>query len=123
MPWLETAPMEQRERFIRDERLALYTMTELCARYGISRKTGYKWLGAVRRRRPRRRSAIGAARRISVPHRDRRRPSAQLICDGAPPASDLGPREAAALARAAASGHRRGRPSAPPAICWPARGW
>ena len=44
MPWLETAPMEQRERFIRDDRLALYTMTELCDRYGISRKTGYKWL-------------------------------------------------------------------------------
>ena len=44
MPWLETAPMEQRERFIRDHQLALYTMTELSARYGISRKTGYKWL-------------------------------------------------------------------------------
>src|SRR5437773_12441907 len=44
MPWLETAPMEHRERFIRDHRLALYTMAELSARYGISRKTGYKWL-------------------------------------------------------------------------------
>ena len=44
MPWLETAPMDERERFIRDDRLALYTMTELCERYGISRKTGYKWL-------------------------------------------------------------------------------
>ncbi len=44
MPWLETAPMEQRERFIRDHQLALYTMVELSARYGISRKTGYKWL-------------------------------------------------------------------------------
>src|SRR3989442_5910032 len=44
MPWLESVPMEQRERFIRDERLALYTMTELCDRYDISRKTGYKWL-------------------------------------------------------------------------------
>ena len=44
MPWLETAPMEQRERFIRDHQLALYTMAELSARYGISRKTGYKWL-------------------------------------------------------------------------------
>ena len=42
MPWLETAPVEQRERFIRDHRLALYTM--LSERYGISRKTGYKWL-------------------------------------------------------------------------------
>jgi len=44
MPWLETAPMEQRERFIHDHQGALYTMTELCARYGVSRKTGYKWL-------------------------------------------------------------------------------
>ena len=44
MPWLETVPMEQRERFIDDHRLGLYEMTELCARYAISRKTGYKWL-------------------------------------------------------------------------------
>src|ERR1700694_4342556 len=44
MPWLETAPMEQRERFVRDHQLALYTMAELSARYGISRKTGYKRL-------------------------------------------------------------------------------
>src|SRR3989337_1571022 len=44
MPWLETSSVEQRERFIADERLGLYTRTELCARYGISRKTGYKWL-------------------------------------------------------------------------------
>ena len=44
MPWLETSPVEQRERFIRDQRLELYTMVELCARYGIRRKTGYKWL-------------------------------------------------------------------------------
>src|SRR5438046_1499573 len=44
MPWLETAPMEQRERFIRDWQLDLYTMTELSARYDVSRKTGYKWL-------------------------------------------------------------------------------
>jgi putative transposase len=44
MPWLTTSPMEQRERFIRDHRLDLYAMAELCVRYGISRKTGYKWL-------------------------------------------------------------------------------
>jgi putative transposase len=43
MPWLETSPLEQRERFIRDDRLNLYTMADLCARYAISRKTGYKW--------------------------------------------------------------------------------
>ncbi len=44
MPWLETAPMEQRTRFIDDWQCGLYTMTELCARYNVSRKTGYKWL-------------------------------------------------------------------------------
>jgi len=44
MPWMETSPVDQRERFIHDHRLELYAMAELCARYGISRKTGYKWL-------------------------------------------------------------------------------
>ena len=44
MPWQETSPVQQRERFIADHRRGLYSMTELCARYGISRKSGYKWL-------------------------------------------------------------------------------
>lgn len=44
MPWLEATPMEQRERFIRDQQNGLYTMTELCDRHNISRKTSYKWL-------------------------------------------------------------------------------
>ncbi|MGH8650034.1 MAG: IS481 family transposase, partial [Burkholderiales bacterium] len=37
--------MDQRTAFIADQRQGLYPVTELCARYGISRKTGYKWLG------------------------------------------------------------------------------
>ena len=65
MPWLETAPMEQRERFIRDHRLALYTMAELSARYGISRKTGYKWLDRFDQG-GRKGSAIAAGRRDGV---------------------------------------------------------
>lgn len=44
MPWLETAPVEQRLQFIEDYQEGFYSMAELCARYGISRKTGYKWL-------------------------------------------------------------------------------
>ena len=44
MPWLETVPMAQRTEFIADHRRGLYSVTELCSRYGISRKTGYKWL-------------------------------------------------------------------------------
>jgi transposase len=44
MAWQETSPVEERERFIDDHLLGVYDMTALCARYAISRKTGYKWL-------------------------------------------------------------------------------
>jgi putative transposase len=79
MPWLETAPMEQRERFIRDDRLALYTMTELCERYGISRKTGYKWCARFDEGG---RSALGDRSRAphQCPHRISEE-TAHLICD------------------------------------------
>ena len=43
MPWSETSAMEQRVAFIRDLQRGNLTMSELCLRYGISRKTGYKW--------------------------------------------------------------------------------
>src|SRR5436309_72240 len=44
MPWRETAPMKERMRFVTDWERDLYSMVELCERYGVSRKTGYKWL-------------------------------------------------------------------------------
>jgi putative transposase len=44
MPWRETSPMEQRLAFIREYATELFTMTELAAQYGVSRKTAYKWL-------------------------------------------------------------------------------
>lgn len=45
MPWQETSPVDQRDRFITEYLRGLFSMTELCARYGISRKAGYKWRG------------------------------------------------------------------------------
>jgi transposase InsO family protein len=36
--------MEERARFVEEFESGLYNLTELCERYGISRKTGYKWL-------------------------------------------------------------------------------
>jgi transposase len=36
--------MTERLQFIGDARQRLVTFTELCAMYGISRCTGYKWL-------------------------------------------------------------------------------
>lgn len=44
MPWRETWPMEERLQFIREYETELFTMTELAAQYGITPKTGYKWL-------------------------------------------------------------------------------
>jgi len=42
MPWSETSPMDERLQFVADVRRAHESMTALCDRYGISRKTGYK---------------------------------------------------------------------------------
>ncbi|CAA9359080.1 MAG: Mobile element protein [uncultured Gemmatimonadaceae bacterium] len=44
MPWEETHPLDQRLQFVAAHQRGLYAMTELCARYAVSRKTGYKWL-------------------------------------------------------------------------------
>ena len=44
MPWSETDRMEQRARFVLDALQGHFTMSELCDRYGVSRKTGYKWI-------------------------------------------------------------------------------
>src|SRR5262245_30100085 len=44
MPWKESVAMEERLRFIRDAQSDRFTMSELCARYGVSRRVGYKWL-------------------------------------------------------------------------------
>lgn len=44
MPWKETDPMRERQHFITLYQSGLYCMSELCERFGISRKSGYKWL-------------------------------------------------------------------------------
>jgi transposase InsO family protein len=44
MPWKEVTQMEERTRFVMLARSDRYTITELCESFGISRKTGHKWL-------------------------------------------------------------------------------
>lgn len=44
MPWHETDPMKERQKFILEACGGLFSHAELCRRHGISRKTGYKWL-------------------------------------------------------------------------------
>src|SRR5438034_11837867 len=50
MPWKETRVQEERLKFIAaclDEESG-WTMSEVCAAFGISRKSGYKWLQRYR---------------------------------------------------------------------------
>ena len=48
MPWQESCAMDERMRFIVDHLSDEWTMSGLCDRYGISRQTGYKWVGRYR---------------------------------------------------------------------------
>jgi putative transposase len=44
MPWRTTSPMDQRSLFVAEYSRGYFALSELCGRFGISRKTGYKWL-------------------------------------------------------------------------------
>lgn len=44
MPWESTCPMEERMKFIVECLRGELNMAQICRSFGISRKTGYKWL-------------------------------------------------------------------------------
>ncbi len=44
MPWKEVKPMDEKVLFLADYLRGSQRFTELCSAYGISRKTGYKWV-------------------------------------------------------------------------------
>lgn len=48
MPWKETTPMSERKAFVGEALKAEASMSALCQQFGISRKTGYKWLKRYR---------------------------------------------------------------------------
>jgi putative transposase len=48
MPWQGICPMELRMRFVNAALADEDSMTALCEEYGVSRKTGYKWLNRFR---------------------------------------------------------------------------
>ncbi len=52
MPWRETSPMDQKTQFIADYLRESLSITELCELYGISRKSGYKWIDRYLRNGP-----------------------------------------------------------------------
>ena len=48
MPWKETCLMDEKMSFVADCLRGALPVSALCEAYGISRKTGYKWLGRYR---------------------------------------------------------------------------
>lgn len=62
MPWKESGVLDEKMRFVFDWEKGLWTMTELCQRYGISRESGYAIL-----RRFREAGIIGLIERSRAP--------------------------------------------------------
>jgi len=68
MPWKEAGPVLERMRFIEDYLSGFYTITELSARYGVSRRILHKWL--ARHDTDGARGLVGRSRApLSIPHR------------------------------------------------------
>ena len=68
MPWQECSTMSLRQEFLSLANQPGSNVSQLCRRFGISRKTGYKW-----RRRYRETGATGLADRSRGPQRSPRR--------------------------------------------------
>ena len=73
MPWKETCRMDEKLVFVADCLRGELPMAALCEDYGISRKTGYKWLGRYREQGPE-----GLVERSRAPHRHGRSMAPEL---------------------------------------------
>ncbi len=73
MPWKEATSMSLRLEFIHLAELENANISELCRRFGISRKTGYKWI-----QRYREEGESGLADRSRRPHHSPKRTSAEI---------------------------------------------
>jgi putative transposase len=63
MPWRHTSPMDQKMQFIADYLRQTLSIIELCELYGVSRKTGYKWIERYLKHGP-----LGLEERSRQPH-------------------------------------------------------
>jgi putative transposase len=74
MSWKRTSAMDEKVRFVAECLAGAESMTTLCARYGISRQTGY-----VLKRRYEQEGVAGLSERSRAPHRHGRATSAMLV--------------------------------------------
>lgn len=91
MPWHRTEPVHERMRLFLAHSEGVYSMTELCQSHGISRKTGYKWLGRFQAGGP---EALGDRSRAPkrTPHAVSE-PVAELLLKARRGHPDWGPRK------------------------------
>jgi len=109
MPWLGRTPMDLRRSFVRDRLADAFTMTELCATYQVSRKTGYKMLARFEAE-----GWSGLADRSRRPHTALGRVPASIVtalCEARRKQPDWGARKL-----------RGWLTRRQPAIAWPSRG-
>jgi transposase InsO family protein len=64
MPWKVCCLLEARQRFVRAAGCGIHSVAQLCRQFGISRKTGFKWLARFRSD-----GGPGLADRSRRPHR------------------------------------------------------
>ena len=74
MPWSQTTPMDQKTQFIADYLRESFSFTELCARYGVSRETGYKLVERYLEQGP-----AGLQERSRRPHRSPNETAAHVV--------------------------------------------
>ncbi len=73
MPWKAVSVMSLRKEFVTLAEVNMISFSELCRRFNISRKTGYKWLNRYRQE-----GEVGLGDRSRRPHRIARRISASM---------------------------------------------
>ena len=75
MPWRETCRMDERMRFVLSCAAGEESFSQLCRGYGVSRRTGYKWLDRYRAFGP-----VGLVDRSRAPH-SHRHGTAKSLCE------------------------------------------
>lgn len=78
MPWRETWPMRERLWFVHEYRRGYFSLVELCGFFGVSRKTGYKWLERFRDEGPKGLEDRPRAPK-SCPHRTPAEPEEDIV--------------------------------------------
>src|SRR5215831_8238875 len=74
LPWKEASATDQRPQFIADYLRDVWSITERCGMYGVTRKTGYQWSDRYLRQGP-----AGLEERSRRPQRSPNQTSEEIV--------------------------------------------